>query len=334
MGRVWVVGVAWGSEGYEAAAVHADGRTRGPRGFPAHPEGVGRLLGCIRELGGDGALTVIDPSNGVLEGALHGAGLRVVRARRTAGRGQDALRLASGFHTEGAAPDPTPADTAAQDAAIAASAPYEQRLGGEGRWLARGPAGSRQIALTFDDGPHQPYTDQVLDILRDYAVPATFFCVGLHARALPGTIARIQEAGHTVANHTWSHPSLIRLPHDEVRHQLDATADALAAVTGERPTLMRPPYGDRSPDVLHWIAADGLTTVLWDTDTRDWSRPGTDTVTTRALSGATDGSVILMHDGGGDRTHTVEALPRIIDQLLADGYALVTVDEMLRAGRV
>jgi peptidoglycan/xylan/chitin deacetylase (PgdA/CDA1 family) len=332
VGRVWVVGVAWGDDGYTAAAVSADGRTRGPRAFTADTTGVGRLLGYVREVGGEGAVTVIDPSNGTLEGALDGAGLRVVRARRLAGRGQDALRLARDFHAEGAAPDPTPADTAAQDAAIAASEPYERRLGREGRWLARGPAGSRQIALTFDDGPHPPYTDQVLDILRAYNVPATFFCVGLHARALPGTIARIREAGHTLANHTWSHPSLTRLPRDEVRHQLDATSAALAAVTGERPTLMRPPYGDRSPDVLEWIAADGLTTVLWDTDTRDWSRPGTDTVTTRALTGATDGSVILMHDGGGDRTHTVEALPRVIEHLLAADYTLVTVDRMLRAG--
>lgn len=354
---MWAVGVAWDGDGYVAAGAHADGRLRGPRRFPAHPTGVGELIAYIRESTTDdanpaqnptappttpapadpasppaGAVIVIDPSNGIVEGALHPTGLRVVRSRRTAGRGQDALRMAREFHTEGPAPDPTDADRAALDAAIAASGPAERRLGSAGRWLARGPAGHRRIALTFDDGPCPPYTDRVLDVLRDHGVVATFFCVGLHARSLPATVARIVAEGHTVANHTWSHPSLVGLTRDEVRHQLDATGRAIAEVTGERPALMRPPYGDRSPRTLEWIAAEGLTTVLWDTDTRDWSRPGTDAVADRALNGARDGSVVLMHDGGGDRTHTVEALPRIIGGLLSDGYRLVTVDRMSGPG--
>jgi peptidoglycan/xylan/chitin deacetylase (PgdA/CDA1 family) len=206
---------------------------------------------------------------------------------------------------------------------VASCAPVERELAG--RFLARG-AGSGTIALTFDDGPDPRFTPAVLDILREHGVAASFFCVGINATAHPDLVARIAGAGHLVGNHTWSHPYLPDLTRDELLRQVDATGAALATATGGAGDLVRPPYGGRTPDVLRWLAGHGLTTVLWDVDAGDWAAPGVDAITGRVTGTVTDGSVILMHDGGGDRTQTVAALPGILRDLLDRGHTFVTVD--------
>ena len=123
--------------------------------------------------------------------------------------------------------------------------------------------------------------------------------------------------------------SLPDLTRDELLHQVDATNAALTRVVGESTVLVRPPYGARTPAALGWLAGHGMTTVLWDIDTTDWAAPGTDTVVTEARR-ASDGSVVLMHDAGGDRTQTVEALPRILEHLLERDYRFVTIDQLSR----
>ena len=184
------------------------------------------------------------------------------------------------------------------------------------------------MALTFDDGPHPVFTPRVLDILARYRIRATFFCVGLCAVAYPELVARIVEEGHHIGNHTWSHPYLPDLTRDELLRQIDTTGEVLGGILGTVPVMMRPPYASRTPEVLRWLADRDLTIVLFDVDTRDWTTPGADAIVAAVTTAAAPGSIVLMHDAGGDRAQTVAALPRIVEGLLGRGLRFVTVDRI------
>ncbi|MFJ5050464.1 polysaccharide deacetylase family protein, partial [Streptomyces sp. NPDC088719] len=214
------------------------------------------------------------------------------------------------------------------------SADTARRLAADGHFLKRGRPGRRSIALTFDDGPSSEHTERILDILRDFGVVATFFCVGLQVRGLPRLVERMAEEGHTIGIHTWSHPVLSDLSKDEFRFQLDATVRAVSGAVGLRPRLLRPPYGCRTDDTLRWTVEHGMVTVLWDLDSRDWTMPGEAAIVETVRGGVTDGSVVLMHEGGGDRRQTVAALPSLLTALLDDGYTPVTVEDMLAAHEI
>jgi peptidoglycan/xylan/chitin deacetylase (PgdA/CDA1 family) len=213
------------------------------------------------------------------------------------------------------------------------SDPALAALTAAGRCLAHGPRVDADpvVALTFDDGPNPPCTGRVLDVLERYGVPATFFCVGLHASAHTDELARMAEAGHGIGNHTWSHPFLPDLSVAEFRAQLERTDEAVEAVAGPRTVpLFRPPYGSRSTDIVGWLDAPGRPTVaLWDVDTVDWAMPGAEAIAGAALQQVRPGSIVLMHDGGGDRSQTAEALPAVIEGLLERGYRFARVEEMV-----
>ncbi len=163
-------------------------------------------------------------------------------------------------------------------------------------------------------------------------MPATFFCVGLQASAHPADIARLAAAGHGLGNHTWSHPFLPDLSCAQLAEQLDRTDEAVTrAAGGARPDLFRPPYGSRSPDVLRWLGERGTPIVLWDVDPSDWARPGAVLIAGRVLMQARPGTIILMHDGGGDRSQTVAALPLVIEGLLDRGFRFTRADHLLAA---
>ncbi|MFI6325558.1 polysaccharide deacetylase family protein [Nonomuraea sp. NPDC050556] len=286
-------------------------------------------------------VTVIESTNGVLDGAMMVSGLEVYRAdpwvlpeRPTlgsvpasdlaeAGR-RDLLALAKlkidGGTLTGRIDE--------LDEGIARSAEAEKPLRRGGRWFGHGGRAGTEVALTFDDGPHPPYTNAVLDVLERYSVPATFFCVGLHATACSEEIARMQEAGHTIGNHTWSHPFLPDLSRDQIREQIERTDEALTDAGGTPSGLFRPPYGSRTPEVVGWLGAQGVRTVLWDVEPFDWALPGSDVIARKVLEQAQPGSIILMHDGGGDRTQTVEALPAVIEGLLERGLSIVPISEL------
>jgi peptidoglycan-N-acetylglucosamine deacetylase len=204
------------------------------------------------------------------------------------------------------------------------------RLAREGRYLTRGAADQPEVALTFDDGPDPEHTPRVLETLDRYAVPATFFCVGAAAHAHPDLLSRAAGEGHLVANHTWSHPFLPDLSRDELRWQVEATGSALTAAAGRAaaPGLVRPPYGAYTAQVLGWLDGQDATIVLWDVDTGDWQLPGADVIAGQAVEGARNGSIVLFHDGGGDRTQTAAALPTVIEGLQARGFRLVTVTQL------
>jgi len=333
---MWFAGTSWDERGYEVAPIHSDGRTAPSVRFEANE--TAQIVDFLRSLtsDGDGVTAVIESTNGLLDGPLLTSGVDVLRAdpwllpeRQVAGSvpARILAQLASD-DTDRLVPLDLESGTlkgrmTEYRTEIGRSADTERDLARAGRFWVRGEDTVRRVALTFDDGPSSPYTEHILDILHHYDVHATFFCVGLHAQAHPHILARIASEGHLLGNHTWSHPFLPDLTRDELRFQVNATNQAIRVVTGLEPTLVRPPYGSRTPEVLSWLADLGMTTVLWDNDSCDWSMPGPESITAKALSQARNGSIVLMHDGGGNREQTVTALPPILESLLEQGYELV-----------
>ena len=185
-------------------------------------------------------------------------------------------------------------------------------------------AGHRVVALTFDDGPG-PFTPQVLSVLERYRVPATFFEVGVEVAQYPQYAKQVAAAGFPVGNHTWNHPDLSKLTAQGVASQVDMTQAEIRSVTGTTPQCLRPPYDAWSATALSVIASRGLTTMSYSVDPKDYTMPGTQAIADRVVGAAFPGAVVGMHDGGGDRSETVAALPQIITRLRAMGYAFVSV---------
>ena len=178
---------------------------------------------------------------------------------------------------------------------------------------------ARYVYLTFDDGP-SPYTAQILTILRRYGVQATFFEIGRNVARYPYLTRRADLYGHSVQNHTWSHPNLRKVSWATFKSQVQSTDRAIRAQVGYTPRCLRPPYGATNSVVSKRAKAVGKKVILWSVDTRDWSRPGTSVIVRRVLANVRSGSVVLMHDGGGNRSQTVAALPTILKTLKARGY--------------
>jgi peptidoglycan/xylan/chitin deacetylase (PgdA/CDA1 family) len=191
------------------------------------------------------------------------------------------------------------------------------------------------IALTFDDGPNEPYTSQVLKILRDNDVRATFFLIGKNVMFFPGVAREIVQEGHAVANHSYSHPFFLALePSKYQGRQIDSDEQILESVTGVHCTLFRPPHGFHSPWLLRAAAKRGLTSVGWSENASDWRNVTSAQIADRIVRHARSGNIILLHDGlnvahGVDRSKTVNALPAIIANLKAQGYRFVTIPELL-----
>jgi len=181
-----------------------------------------------------------------------------------------------------------------------------------------GPTGGKKVALTFDDGP-STYTPQVLSVLRHKHAKGTFFEIG---EQVSSASAAVLKAGYELADHSYHHET------DPSRSSMAATNARIRSATGFEPCLFRPPGGAYNSRVVGDASALGMTTVLWNVDPRDWSRPGTDAIYSRVVSATRPGSIVLMHDGGGDRSETVAALPRIINTLRSRGYHFVTVSKL------
>lgn len=183
--------------------------------------------------------------------------------------------------------------------------------------------GDKVIALSFDDGPDVRYTPQILAVLAQFGVTATFFMVGWEADAEPALVRQVVAGGNGVGNHTWSHVNLVKLKPSALPAQVDQTTQLLGSLTGRPVTCLRPPGGDINAAVETELAQRGLTPVLWNDDPRDWTRPGVAAIVRVALSEAKPGGIVELHDGGGNRSETVQALPAIITGLQARGYRFV-----------
>src|SRR2546427_1863146 len=204
----------------------------------------------------------------------------------------------------------------------------------------QGAGGEHQVAITFDDGPDPRWTPQILDILKAANVKAAFFLVGVNAERYPGLVRRIVNEGHEIGNHTYYHPNLALCWPEHVRLELNATQLLLETITGRATTLFRPPYAaDTDPSQLTdltplRIAEDlNYMVVLENIDPQDWAKPGADIILRRIKQQRHDGSVILLHDAGGDRSQTVEALPRILDWLHTRGDTVVPLSTLLGTTR-
>jgi peptidoglycan/xylan/chitin deacetylase (PgdA/CDA1 family) len=187
----------------------------------------------------------------------------------------------------------------------------------------------RLIALTFDDGP-SPYSAQIVRILARMRVPATFFVVGQQLADFAGGVRDELSHGFVVGDHTENHAFLTQLSPSAQYRQLHDAAVRLTRLGAPFPRLFRPPYGVYNAGTLGVTKQLHMLMTLWSVDTRDWTRPGTKTIISRALSAAQPGAIVLMHDGGGDRSQTVAALPAIIKGLQRRHYELVTVPQLLR----
>lgn len=204
-------------------------------------------------------------------------------------------------------------------------------LQAQGRILYSGNKHLREIALTFDDGPHPNYTPQILDVLQRYGVKATFFSIGRQVEAYPQIVRQAHEAGHVIGNHSWTHSDLGLQPASALPSELKRTFSAIQDVTGVWPAFFRPPFGSLSIQLLTQTCSLGVTTVMWNAgeEARDYSCPGVNFIVRRVLDLVRNGSIILMHDGGGDRSQTVEALPAIIQSLQDQGFQFVTIQRMV-----
>jgi cellulose synthase/poly-beta-1,6-N-acetylglucosamine synthase-like glycosyltransferase/peptidoglycan/xylan/chitin deacetylase (PgdA/CDA1 family) len=204
----------------------------------------------------------------------------------------------------------------------------------------QGAGGEHQVAITFDDGPDPRWTPKILDILKAANVKAAFFLVGVNAERYPGLVRRIVDEGHEIGNHTYYHPNLALCWPEHIRLELNATQLLLETITGRATTLFRPPYAaDTGPTQLSELAplkiAEELNylVVLENIDPQDWAKPGADIILRRIKQQRHDGSVILLHDAGGDRSQTVEALPRILDWLHKRGDTVVPLSTLLGTTR-
>lgn len=183
--------------------------------------------------------------------------------------------------------------------------------------------GDKAIALTIDDGPSSKYTPQVLALLAHYKIPATFCMIGQNVAQHASLVAEVSAAGHLVANHTWTHPDMSKMTAAQVTAEIERTNDAITKGGARRPALFRAPGGAWSPTVFQVCAQLGLRPLDWSVDPRDWSRPGTDHIVQNVMGHTHTGSIILEHDGGGDRSQTVAALQQFLPRLLDAGYRFV-----------
>jgi peptidoglycan/xylan/chitin deacetylase (PgdA/CDA1 family) len=180
--------------------------------------------------------------------------------------------------------------------------------------------GPPQVALTFDDGPHPDWTPKLLDVLDKEKVKATFFVVGTMAQHYPYLIRREIADGMAVGDHTWTHPHLAGRDHGFVDGQLRHTRDVLKGL-GADVSVFRPPYGSYNAATVQIASALKMRTVIWSIDPTDYRKPSPDVIVQRVMSQLKPGSIILMHDGGGDRSHTVAAVKMLIEQIRKRGYS-------------
>ncbi|HYK49480.1 MAG TPA: polysaccharide deacetylase family protein [Terriglobales bacterium] len=221
----------------------------------------------------------------------------------------------------------------------AASAVGYQSMAPTGQWFGRTFIGagrpSMQLALTYDDGPNDPYTARLLEVLAKHNVHATFFLIGSFVQQRPDIAREVVGAGHVVGNHTVTHPALTFKSNHEVRKELGGCERALTDAVGQHSNLFRPPFGARRPAVLRIARQMGLEPVMWNVTGYDWSAPSVEHIEQKVTSKVRGGDVILLHDGrhrafGTDRSYTVMATDRLITRYKSEGYEFVTIAEMMK----
>ena len=205
-----------------------------------------------------------------------------------------------------------------------------------GQWFGRafcGSPGGGSLALTFDDGPNDPYTLRMLDVLDKHDVKATFFLIGQFVKQRPDIAREIAQRGHVIGNHTFTHPRLIFLPVAQARQEILQCREAISDAVGGHSNLFRAPWGGRRPGTFSLVRQLGLEPIMWSLTGFDWNAPSIEYIE-KKIGNARGGDVILLHDGGHrafgtDRSKTVQAVDRLITRFKSTGLGFVTIPEML-----
>jgi len=213
-----------------------------------------------------------------------------------------------------------------------------QSMAPTGQWYGRTftglPRGAKQLALTYDDGPNDPHTLRLLEVLAKHEVHATFFLIGRYVQQRPDLVREIVKAGHVVGNHTFKHPLLTFKSNAEIRRELSDCNAALRDALGQPVNLFRPPFGGRRPAVLRTARELGLETMMWNVTGYDWNAPPAAVIEQKVSNQIRGGNVILLHDGdhkemGADRSQTVIATDHLIATYKSEGYDFVTIPQMI-----
>jgi peptidoglycan/xylan/chitin deacetylase (PgdA/CDA1 family) len=227
-------------------------------------------------------------------------------------------------------------------AVAAASAAGYQSMAPTGQWYGRtfaaGQHASKQLALTYDDGPNDPHTLNLLEVLARHNVRATFFMIGRYVSQRPDIARAVAQAGHVIGNHTFHHPLLIFKSVEETRRQLIACRQALSDAIGQHSNLFRPPFGGRRPATLRVARELGLQTMMWNVTGYDWNAPPAKIIEEKVARQVRGGDVILLHDGGhramgSDRAQTVIATANLIRRYRDLGYEFATAEELRDSGK-
>jgi peptidoglycan-N-acetylglucosamine deacetylase len=217
-----------------------------------------------------------------------------------------------------------------------------QSMAPTGQWYGRTfaglPPGTKKLALTYDDGPNDPHTLRLLEVLVRLNVHATFFLIGRYVKQRPDIAREIANAGHTIGNHTFHHRNLVFTSPQQTRREIQQCQQALSDEVGEHSRLFRPPFGGRRPGTLGIVRAMGLEPVMWNVAGYDWRGRPAEYVETKVHGNIRGGNVILLHDGshaafGADRSQTVLATDRLIARCKSEGYDFLTIPEMMKGRR-
>jgi peptidoglycan-N-acetylglucosamine deacetylase len=296
-----------------AAALDPSGAAHDPSGAAHDPSGAtqdARRARFRRRRGGAALLLVA--ALVAIVGLLSGSQRQSSRAGSPSRAGAPHVVARAG------GPKQPEADQNTAVPAVLAYTPFVRE--GEGR--------GRDIALTFDDGPG-PYSDGVLSVLEQFHVHGTFFAIGRMERYFSAATIRELRDGDVVGDHTETHPQMAHLSAHDQHEELFEQIARIELLEGPRPRLFRPPYGSFNAITIRELHTLGLLMVLWSVDAGDYLQPGVPTIVQRVLAGAHPGAIVLMHDGGGNRSQTIAALPIIIRALRAHGFNLVTVPQLL-----
>jgi peptidoglycan-N-acetylglucosamine deacetylase len=222
--------------------------------------------------------------------------------------------------------------------AVAALSAVYQSMAPTGQWYGRTftglRRGAKQLALTYDDGPNDPHTLHLLEILEKHNVHATFFLIGRYVQQRPDLAREILKAGHVVGNHTFTHPLLTLKSNAEIRRELSDCNAALRDALGHPVNLFRPPFGGRRPAVLRIARELDLEPIMWNVTGYDWNAPPAAVIEQKVSKQIRGGNVILLHDGGhkqmgADRSQTVVATDWLIAKYKSEGYEFVTIPQMM-----
>jgi len=222
---------------------------------------------------------------------------------------------------------------------VAAATAGYQSMAPTAQWYGRTfiglPRNAKEIALTYDDGPNDPHTFHLLDVLAKHDVRSTFFMIGRYAEKRPDIAQQVVKAGHVVGNHTFTHPALALQSAAKIRTELHDCSRALDDAIGAHSNLFRPPFGSRRPVVLRIARELGLLPVMWNVTCYDWSAKSAESIEQKCARQVRGGDVILLHDGGHlqfgtDRSFTVQATDRMIALYKSQGREFVTIPEMMK----